>query len=414
MKVVIMAGGFGSRLKSALGKDIPKPLAQVGERSVISSQIRLCMRYGMTSFIILLHHLAEKIIRHITDDRDFDSCDIQFVIEKTPRGTGGALYDIRDKLDTRFVVMYGDVYVDVDLQRLIRGFKGDGVLVTHPNDHPYDSDLVEADSTGRILDFTRKVDGEVYKNSVNAALYCLSPNIFSFDSWSETGSFDLGRDVFPFLADRTDLFKYDTVEYLKDIGTPERLKKVNEDFYSGYIESRSKAPRKAIFLDRDGVINRLNGYVTNPKQIEIHPSVFAAIRLINQSKYLCIVVTNQPIIARGDISESELEYIHDYIESELGNNNCFLDDLIYCPHHPDGGFPDEISELKFNCCCRKPEPGMLYQMAIKHSLVLSQCYMIGDSDVDVIAATRANVRAVKIKSNTQDLLKEVEKILALE
>jgi D-glycero-D-manno-heptose 1,7-bisphosphate phosphatase len=333
------------------------------------------------------------------------------VIEDEPRGTGGALYDIRKRLGSRFLIFYADVYVDINLRNFISKFMGNGVLVTHPNDHPYDSDLVEIDATGKILSFFRVTPNSIYKNLVNAALYYLSADIFSFDVWEKVDVYDLGRDVFPLLVGATDLYSYSTVEYLKDIGTPERLKKVNDDLGFGFIKSRSGSPRKAIFLDRDGVINKLNGYITSVNQIEIDTSVFEAVRLINQSSYLCIIVTNQPVVARGDISQDELHHIHNHIETQFGNNNCFFDDIIYCPHHTESGFEGEIVDLKFNCSCRKPAPGMLYYMGMKYSLELDQCFMIGDSDVDLIAAKRAGVVPIKIDSNSTDLLREIKNIL---
>ena len=113
-----------------------------------------------------------------------------------------------------------------------------------------------------------------------------------------------------------------------------------------------------------------------------------AIKLINKSGYLVVVVTNQPVIARGEVTESELQLIHNKMETELGTEGAYLDAIYYCPHHPDKGFEGEIERLKIECDCRKPKPGMFFRAAEDFNIDLCSSWMIGDSENDILAGKK--------------------------
>lgn len=157
-----------------------------------------------------------------------------------------------------------------------------------------------------------------------------------------------------------EIYAYNTPEYVKDVGTPERFYAACEEQKKGVWNAKSLANRqKAIFLDRDGTINVLKGFLKRVDDFELLPNVIEAIKRINASEYLVIVATNQPVIARGECSFEELENIHKKLETELGKTGAFVNDIFFCPHHPDKGYEGEIPELKINCDCRKPKTGML-------------------------------------------------------
>ena len=119
--------------------------------------------------------------------------------------------------------------------------------------------------------------------------------------------------------------------------------------------------------------------------------VAKAIRKINESGYLAIVVSNQPVIARGEVTVEQLDEIHKKMMTLLGNEGAYVDAIYYCPHHPDSGYDGEIKELKIKCKCRKPEPGMIYQAQDDYNIDLSQSWMVGDSSNDIEAGKRAGV-----------------------
>lgn len=155
-----------------------------------------------------------------------------------------------------------------------------------------------------------------------------------------------------------------------------------------------KCKKKAIFIDRDGVINKDTNFITHPEDFIIFPFTAEAIRLINNSDYLAIVITNQSAVARGMISESELKLIHDKMENELALSKAQINGIYYCPHHPD------VGENR-NCSCRKPLPGMLLKAAEDFHIDLSSSIMIGDSERDIIAGKAAGCKTIVVKTGKE-------------
>ena len=157
-----------------------------------------------------------------------------------------------------------------------------------------------------------------------------------------------------------------------------------------------KNKQKAIFLDRDGTINKYVGFLRDIEQFELLDGVTDAIKKINESGYLCIVVTNQPVIARGEVTYEQLDEIHNKMETLLGLEGAYLDGIYICPHHPHKGYEGEIPELKIDCDCRKPKPGMLLRAAKDFNIDLQKSYMVGDSESDILAGKAAGCKTVLI------------------
>jgi len=247
-----------------------------------------------------------------------------------------------------------------------------------------------------VLNWLHKEDERLwYQNRVNAGLHMLSPKIF--ERFTELKKVDLDRDVLKPLISEGELFVYDSPEYIKDMGTPDRFYAVIEDIKSGKVENKNLSNKqKAVFLDRDGTINKYVGFLRDIDEFELMDGVAEAIKKINSSGYLAIVVTNQPVIARGEVSLEELQEIHNKMETLLGQEGAYVDAIYYCPHHPDKGFEGERPEYKMVCNCRKPKPGMLLEAAEKFNIDLSQSYMVGDGKNDVEAGVAAGCKCVII------------------
>jgi D,D-heptose 1,7-bisphosphate phosphatase len=190
------------------------------------------------------------------------------------------------------------------------------------------------------------------------------------------------------------------------MGTPDRYYEVEKDNRQGKVKARNLGRRqKAVFLDRDGTVNQYVGFLTSANQFELIPQVADAIKLINQSGYLTIVVTNQPVIARGECTWDGLQHIHQKMETELGRSGAYLDAIYVCPHHPDKGFVGERPAYKVVCNCRKPKSGLLLQAAADFNIDLSQSFMIGDSDNDIEAGRNAGLRnCIKVERNKSGAL----------
>lgn len=409
MKTVIMAGGRGTRI-SALFPDIPKPLIPVMGKPVLEWELLSLRDQGFTDIILTVSHMAEKIEDYFGDGSRL-GIHIEYFEEKEPLGNAGALFKLG--LTEDFLLLNADAVFDIDFNRFVAFHRAHGGLVTlftHPNSHPFDSGIVVADTDGSVGQWLTKEDvrPEFYKNRVNAGLHVLSPEALALsgvdaerigrkDAEGKVYKVDLDRQILKPLCGTGKMFCYDSPEYVKDMGTPERFSAVSRDFAEGRVQAKNlKNKQKAIFLDRDGTINKYVGFLRNIDDFELLPGAAEAVKKINNAGYLAIVATNQPVIARGEVTVPELDRIHEKMETLLGKEGAYLDGLYYCPHHPHKGYAGEIPELKIECECRKPKPGMLYQAAADFNIDLAASWMIGDGENDIRAGQAAGVRTVLI------------------
>ena len=434
MKVIIMAGGRGSRIAS-IKSDVPKPMIEICGKPILEWQIENLKTCGLTDITLVVGYLGHVIQDYFGDGSKF-GVNISYYAEESPLGTAGALFKMKG-LTQDFLLLCGDVILNVDFNRFIEFHKAHEAwasLMVHPNGHPYDSSLLVTEvlppqekggmpsDTHRVIRWMNKEDERsFYKNRVNAGIEIISPELLRetmrhfVPRHPETpDKLDLDRDVLKPNIISGKIFAYDTPEYIKDMGTPERFFEVEKDIQSGKVKARNLSQKqKAIFLDRDGTINKYVGFLTNPEQFELIPGVAEAVKMINKSGYLAIVVTNQPVIARGECTWQELQAIHDKMETELGKDGAFIDAIYVCPHHPDKGFEGERPEYKKDCDCRKPKPGLMPQAAKDFNIDLSLSYMIGDSERDIEAGMSAGCKeAFLVEKNTpQALHKVLEKVL---
>ena len=398
MKVVIMAGGKGTRI-SSVASDIPKPMIEIDGIPVLEREIQCLKEQGFKDLIITVSHLGHIIMNYFGDGLDF-GVHIEYFVEEQPLGNAGALFELKNKLTEDFLLLNADSIFDIDFNRIVKFHKEKGGLVTlftHPNSHPYDSGLIIADKTGAVEQWLTKEDArpKYYQNRVNAGLHVVSPEILEVRP--EGAKVDLDRQLLKPLAGTGKMFCYDSPEYVKDMGTPDRYEAVCKDFADGVVAGKNlKRKQKAIFLDRDGTINKYVGFLRDIDEFELLPGVAEAIGKINRSGYLAIVVTNQPVIARGEVGWEELQEIHNKMETLLGLEGVYLDGIYFCPHHPHKGYEGEIPELKFDCDCRKPKPGMLLKAAEDFNIDLSQSWMIGDGENDIKAGEVAGCKTALI------------------
>ena len=406
-----MAGGKGTRI-SQLFPDIPKPLIEIKDkdgmsRPVLERELISLRDQGFTEVLLTVSYMHEKIENHFGDGSSL-GMNITYFVEEAPLGNAGALFKVRDWLgEEPFLLLNADAVFDVDFRRMADYHANKGGLVTlftHPNSHPYDSGIVIADEDGEVIKWLTKEDArpEYYKNRVNAGLHVIDPKALDM-SGIDSGKIgpdykvDLDRMILKPLCGTGKMFCYDSPEYVKDMGTPERFAQVSEDFASGVVEAKNLSHRqKAIFLDRDGTLNKYVGFLRDINELELLDGVTDAVKEINASGYLAVVVTNQPVIARGEVTVPELNGIHNKLETLLGNEGAYIDGLYYCPHHPDKGFEGEIPELKFECSCRKPKPGMLIKASEDLNIDLKASWMIGDGKNDVEAGRNAGCRTIYI------------------
>lgn len=395
---VILAGGKGTRLGLT---DLPKPLVPVDHRSLLEIQIQWLAEQGIKTVFLLLNYMPEKI-QAVVGDGSRWGLEIHFVIEHDPLGTSGAVAQLKDKIKDDFYIIYGDLFSGfLDLAAMYRfhsDTRADVTLLTHPNDHPYDSDLVEADEHHRVTGFLTKPHPQnlVYSNLVNAAVYVFSPNALA--QLEENKFQDLARDVFPRWLKQLRVFSYKSFEYVKDIGTPDRIEKLRSDLTRSKTPQRKalQQPKPCVFWDRDGTLVNYVVDLKNADDLVLKKDIDVPVKFLNSIGVMNIVVTNQPGIAKGYMSYAQLTDIHKKMETELGTRRGWLDEIYFCPHHPDKGFAGEVKELKIDCDCRKPKTGLFQKAKDAYAIDFGKSLIVGDSPRDRLAAEKLGIGFVAI------------------
>ncbi|MBE6817733.1 MAG: HAD-IIIA family hydrolase [Ruminococcaceae bacterium] len=402
MQAVLMAGGKGTRLWAVTDNKIPKPLVPFCGKTLIERLVETLVANRITQIVICVGYLGEQIVNLLSDGSRYGA-KISYVREEAPLGTAGALYYAKEFIDSDFLLLNADLVADVDFERMLafhRQKQAIATLFVHPNSHPYDSDIVLKDEHDRVLQFDFKENKRDcdYENCTNAGVVIFAPEVL--ERFTAPKKLALEKDVIAaLLAEGKPVYAYASPEYVMDVGTPDRLESAQKAFESGRVAAGNLShTQKAIFLDRDGTLNVFKGLITKPEQIELIAGVPEALAAMNASDYLALVVTNQPVIARGDCSKEMLALIHKRLYTLLGNAGCYVDDLIYCPHHPDSGYEGEVKELKVDCDCRKPKTGMIEVLVKKYHIDLSRSFFIGDTYRDVQTGANAGVKTILIPS----------------
>ncbi len=403
MHAVIMAGGKGTRLTDLTKDQIPKPMALVCGKPILQHQIEVLKRNGITSIIIIAGYMHEKITAFFKGGKDF-GVSIEYIIEETPLGTAGSFYFLKGRIQEDFLLILGDVVFDIDVGRMIDFHKEKSslaTLFTHPNSHPFDSDiLIVEQNTDKVVGFDSKknVRDYYYENCVNAGIYMFSPRVF--DYVTALGKLDLEKDIILRLINEyREIYSYSSSEYVKDVGTPQRLERAEEDMLNGIVKKRCLAfPQKCIFLDRDGTINVEKNFLHRHEDFELESTVVDAIKKINSSEYICVVVTNQPVVARNLCTIEELGLTHRKMYTLLGNQGVYVDGLYFCPHHPDKGYEGENAIFKIECNCRKPKTGMIMAAQERFNIDLSCSWIIGDTTIDIQTGVNAGLKTILLKT----------------
>lgn len=397
-----MAGGKGTRLRPITNDEIPKPLAPIAGKPILQWQVESLRRGGVTDVVLVVGHLGEKIEEFFGDGSAF-GVKISYYREKQPLGTAGALAELKDRLEKTFLLVFGDTVFDICIPRMLAFHKKKRAVATlfvHPNSHPFDSDIVLRDEDDRVRELLSKHEERTgwYDNCVNAGFYIIERELCARIPQGEKT--DLEKQLlWPLAKAGGRVYAYLSPEYIKDVGTPERIATAAEELQNGVVRARNlEKPQKCVFLDRDGTVNQYRGLVSRPEQLELEENAAEAIKRLNCSGYLTIMVTNQPVVARGLCSMEDVERIHDKLKTLLGQQGAYLDAILFCPHHPDKGYPGENPAYKIPCHCRKPDIGMLEECVKRYNIDLTRSWMVGDTTMDVRTGKNAGTRTALVQT----------------
>jgi D,D-heptose 1,7-bisphosphate phosphatase len=391
-EAIVLAGGLATRLGDT-SADVPKCLQPVAGRPFLDHVIWNLRRQGVRRVVLCTGRLHEAVEAHVRDGSAL-GVEAVYAREAEPLGTAGAAaLGARQLSGDLAVVCNGDSLFDVNqldlavhLRRAPDAFTA---LALHrePDAERYGSVVLDPD--GRIATFEEK--GAVGDALVNGGVYCART---AWLSSLQVAPYSLERDVFPGLAAEGRLVGVVRDGFFTDIGTPGSLLAAQES-----VASWRHKP--CAFLDRDGVINVDGDYVHTPAEFRYTPGMPDAIRLLNDSGWLVIVITNQAGIGRGLYTETEYAWFESWIDRMLAEEGAHVDAWYHCPHHPTAG----LGEYRRECDCRKPAPGMMLRAIDEWGPDVARSFMIGDMPKDLEAAAAAGVRGVAYRGgNVRDLI----------
>ena len=376
-QAVILAGGVGVRLRP-LTYTTPKPMVLVNNRPYLEYLIELLKQNGISEIVLLLGYLHEKIVNYFGDGSDF-GINIKYSIGDVSFETGKRIKSAEDLIQDQFLLMYCDNYWPLDLERLgeFHNKNQSAATVTvYTNKDGITRNNMYVDENGYVLKYDKSREDKNL-NGVEIGFFIFDESVFEL---MPNSNFSFEKIVLPELIEKRQLSGYLTEHRYYSIGSLERISKTEK-----YLQ-----PKKVVFLDRDGVINRKAPkaeYVKSWSEFEFLPGAIEAMKLLGENNYNIFLVSNQAGIARGVMTEQDLKEIHGTMEKELEKHDVKIERIYYCPHGWDEG-----------CECRKPKPGMLFKAAREYDLDLSKSLFIGDDERDLQAGNAAGCRTVLVNS----------------
>lgn len=394
-QAVILAGGQGIRLRPFTYKN-PKPMIPVNERPFLEHLVEMLKENGIKEIVLLSGYLSEKISNYFGDGSKF-GVNIKYSV--TPfldengkeNESGKRLKNAEHLLDDTFLLMYCDNYWPFQLEKLEKFYdehKTDALVTIYSNKDNFTKNNTLVDNNGYVIKYDRSRK-EKNLNGVEIGFFIINKKILKLLP-EHNSHFE--KDILPLLISQKQLSGYLTNHKYYSISAPERVK----------ITKKFLSPKKVVFLDRDGVINKKapeGDYVKSWQEFKFFPESVEALKILGQKGYDIYIITNQAGIARGMMTEKDLEIIHQKMKKKLEKNKIKINGIYYCSHGRDDG-----------CECRKPKPGLLFQAAREHNLNLTKAIFIGDDKRDIQAGEAAGCKTILLKKE-KGLLEVVNSLI---
>ena len=329
-----------------------------------------------------------------------ENAQVSLLLLNKPKGNAGAIAFLAE-LGEDLLYVPGDLFLDVDLHRFFKFHEEKGAMISafvHPEPHPEKKDVLIVKPNGQgfvvLPKETSSARDFAYRNIVPTDLAIVSGDFLSTYDSDDIYPLNFRDDVFAPTLAIEGLYAYNSSEYVTKIKDRLSLEKIINDVTKGIPERKNlKNPQATFFLDRDGTLNVFGDFVVKAEMLHLIPGAAKAVKKINDSGYLAICITNQPIVARGETTMGELQRIMATLEMELGKEGAYLDGVYFCPHFPVKK-EHSIAEYTKECDCRKPKIGMLLNAKRDHRVDFSSSWFIGDTTQDVQTAKNAGTHSV--------------------
>lgn len=379
MQAIILAGGFGSRLQTVVS-NVPKPMAEIDGRPFLFYLVSKLHKHKFKKIIFSVHYLKEKIIDYFGNN--FFGIEIEYAIEENPLGTGGAILNCWQYIDSNqpVFIFNGDSFLDADLTKMLDLHlqKNANFTISLKSMHkPYRYGLVEFNKNGLVTNFKEK-STEVENGYINSGIYILNPKILKTFDLPHKFSFE--TDFMCKYFNKISLNIFESDDYFIDIGIP-------EDYLKAQTEIPIITKNKALFLDRDGVINYDYGHVGKIENFKFIKEIFDICRSAQDNGFILIIITNQAGIAKGFYSEDDFKNLTTWMENKFLEQNIKITKVYYCPYHKDA----VISKYKIDSFDRKPKPGMILKAIKEYNIDPTKSVFIGDKNTDEEASNNAGV-----------------------
>lgn len=393
-QAVILAGGYGTRLKPFTDTN-PKPMYPFEGKPFLEYLINQVKEFGIKDIVLLLGYLPEKIMDYFGDGSKW-GVNITYSITPVEYETGlrlkGALKE--GKLKDEFLMMYCDNYCPIDYRKLEREYYNNDALIqftAYSNKDNYTKSNLKINEDGLVEVYDKK---RKTPNLQGVDIGYAIVNKKALDLFPEENE-NFEKIVYPKLVEDKKMYATVTDHRYYSVGSWERIE-LTKDFFS---------PRKFIFLDRDGTLNVRPPkacYIEKPEDFVWLDGAREAVKELNDNEYRVILVSNQPGLARGNLTEEGLRAIHDKMNKDLEEIGAKIDYIYYCPHNWDDG-----------CECRKPKPGMFFQAQKDLSIDLTKCFMLGDDERDMHAGGDAGCKCMYV-TDIHPLEEAVKDVIFLE
>ncbi len=413
--VFIVAGGKGSRSLDPTRAKILQELSN--GYSILDLHLEKLKESGLVDVTLLLGEHADQVVEYL-ESKYIDKSEFNFdwLLDDGTEGTLGALAKgVSFRMRERYLVILGDVAISANYDFLLKRWEDsntNAAVLVHPNLHPFDSDTVLTDNGDLVSELVPKGKSANRMEPLRSIAGCYFFKLECFTEFCHVTAGDISLNLIQELIQKVSVLAINSSYYFKDSGTPDRLNSIQKNYENGSIARRGRLLRPAIFLDRDGTLFPNVGTARTCLSLEeVSTANFQAISKANELGIPVFIVTNQPGVAKGQITIQDVLSVQAQYESYAAKESAFIDDFRICPHHPHVGFQGEIAQFKIDCTCRKPKVGMFHDLAMAHSIDLRKSTFIGDTEVDLQCASNARM-SFKQVLNHEDLHQLVEEVVS--